>query len=307
MAVFKNLKQKLSKTREGLVGKIQKLVVNRKKIDEDLIDEIEEILIGSDVSLKVTEELIDQLNEVIRQEGYAEPDEVMNALKDTLHRFIEDIDSDWHEHFFHPKQKPYVVMVAGVNGTGKTTTIGKLANLYAQNNKKVLLAAADTFRAAASEQLEIWAKRANVDIVRTQSGADPAAIAFDSLAAAKARDIDVLIVDTAGRLHTKVNLMNEIAKIKRVLSKKMPDAPHEILLVLDASTGQNGLAQARQFTEAIGVSGLVLTKLDGTAKGGAVFSIRDELNLPVRFIGLGEGIDDLAEFKAADFVEALFQ
>jgi fused signal recognition particle receptor len=310
MSVFQNLKQKLSKTRAGLVGKIQKLMVNRKKIDEDLIDEIEEILIGSDVSLKVTEALIEQLKEVIRREGYAEPDEVMTALKDTLYRFIDDSAAsgkNWHESFLNPVTKPFVILVAGVNGTGKTTTIGKLAYLFSRNNKKVLLAAADTFRAAAAEQLEIWAKRANVEIIRTQSGADPAAIAFDSLVAAKAREIDVVIVDTAGRLHTKVNLMNEISKIKRVLTKQMPDAPHEVLLVLDASTGQNGLNQAREFTLAVGVTGLILTKLDGTAKGGAVFSIRDELNLPVRFIGLGEGLEDLAEFNAGEFVEALFQ
>lgn len=310
MSLFQSLKQKLSKTRAGLVGKIQNLMIGRQKIDEDLINEIEEILIGSDVSLKVTETLIEQLNEVVRREGFAEPEEVMTALKETLYRFIDspgESEQNWHANFINPVVRPLVVLVAGVNGTGKTTTIGKLAHLFSKNNKKVLLAAADTFRAAASEQLEIWARRANVEIIRTQSGADPAAIAYDSLVAAKARSVDVLIVDTAGRLHTKVNLMNEMAKIKRVLAKQMPDAPHEVLLVLDASTGQNGLNQAREFSQAVGVTGLILTKLDGTAKGGAIFSIRDELNLPVRFIGLGEGLEDLAEFNAGEFVEALFQ
>lgn len=309
MSVFGSLKNKLSKTREGIVGKIQRLVVNKRKIDDELLEEIEEILISSDISVDVTMNIIDQLQEDIRKQGYADVDELMAVLKQTMLEILSESDESngsWHQTFFNPGKKPYVVLVAGVNGTGKTTTIGKLANLYSKKGKTVLLAAADTFRAAACEQLEVWAKRADVDIIRNQAGADPASIAYDSLSAAIAREVDVLIVDTAGRLHTKVNLMNEITKIRRVLTKQVADAPHEVLLVLDASTGQNGLTQARQFTDAVGVTGLVLTKLDGTAKGGVIFSIRDELNLPVRFIGLGEGIDDLDEFKPTEFVEALF-
>jgi fused signal recognition particle receptor len=309
MAVFGGLRKKLSKTREGIVGKIQTLVINKRKIDDELLEEIEEILIGSDISVDVTMDIIERLQELIRKRGYADSKELMAVLKECMLELLSGPDEDngtWHRTFFNPDPKPYVILVAGVNGTGKTTTMGKLANLFSKSGKKVLLAAADTFRAAACEQLEIWARRSNVDIIRTQAGADPAAVAYDSLTAAQARDVDVLIVDTAGRLHTKINLMNEISKIRRVITKQISAAPHEVLLVLDASTGQNGLAQARQFTDAVGVTGLVLTKLDGTAKGGVIFSIRDELNLPVRFIGLGEGIDDLEEFNPEQFVEALF-
>ena len=310
MSVFGNLKQKLTKTREGIVGKIQSLVIARKKIDVDLLDEIEEILISSDVSVNVTLQIIEKLQQTIQQQGYTKAEEVLQVLKQSMTEFIDGAtpgDQTWQQNFFNPTEKPFVVLVAGVNGTGKTTTIGKLAHRYVRQGKKVLLAAADTFRAAACEQLAIWAERANVDIIRNQPGADPAAVTYDSLAAAIARQVDVLIVDTAGRLHTKINLMQEISKIRRVLAKQMPSAPHEVLLVLDATTGQNGLSQARQFTEAIGVTGLILTKLDGTAKGGVVFSIRDELQLPVRFIGLGESIDDLEDFDGRQFVEALFQ
>ncbi|MBN2093067.1 signal recognition particle-docking protein FtsY [candidate division KSB1 bacterium] len=310
MSVFGKLREKLSRTRDGIVGKIQKLVVSRTRIDEGLLDEIEEILIGGDVSIDLAEEIIDILKSKIRQQGYIDTNEVLVVLKDTMAGFLLDsvsANEKWLNQFVNNAEKPLVILVAGVNGTGKTTTIGKLANLFAKSDKKVLLAAADTFRAAAGEQLEIWAERAGVDIVRNQPGADPAAVAFDSLTAAIARGIEVLIVDTAGRLHTKVNLMQEITKIRRVLARKMESAPHEIFLVLDASTGQNGLVQAQQFTEAIGVTGLILTKLDGTAKGGVVFSIRKQLDLPVRFIGLGEGIDDLELFNPQQFVEALFQ
>jgi fused signal recognition particle receptor len=211
------------------------------------------------------------------------------------------------ETYFDSPQVPFVIMVVGVNGTGKTTTIGKLAAQFKNKNKKVLIAAADTFRAAASDQLDIWAKRANVDIIKNQPGADPASVAYDSLQAAISRNLDVLIIDTAGRLHTKSNLMEELKKIRRVLCKLMPDAPHETLLVLDATTGQNGLSQAKQFTQVVGVTGIILTKLDGTAKGGIVLAISKELGLPVRFIGVGEKIDDLQPFDHTEFVEALFQ
>ena len=313
MAMFGTLKQRLSKTREGLVGKITTLVSTRHKIDEDLLEEIEEILIGADISVNVTFEMIDKLKTAVHQQGYVEPAEIISVLKEIMQQALAASNKDgetavsWWDHFLSGKDKPRVIMVVGVNGTGKTTTIGKLAHFFVRRKQKVLLAAADTFRAAASQQLEIWSERAKVDIVRNQAGADPGAVAFDALAAAKLRGIDVLIVDTAGRLHNKINLMNEISKIRRVLARGMTDAPHEVLLVLDASTGQNGLQQAKGFTEAVGVTGLVLTKLDGTAKGGIVFSIQDELNLPVRFIGLGERMEDLEEFDAAEFVEALFQ
>jgi len=277
MSVFGKLRDKLSRTRDGIVGKIQKLVVSRTRIDESLLDEIEEILIGGDVSIDLAEEIIDILKSKLRQQGYIDTNEVLVVLKENMAGFLLDsvsANEEWFQQFVNHPEKPLVILVAGVNGTGKTTTIGKLANLFMKSGKKVLLAAADTFRAAAGEQLEIWAERAKVEIVRNQPGADPAAVAFDSLTAAIARGIEVLIVDTAGRLHTKVNLMQEITKIRRVLARKMESAPHEIFLVLDASTGQNGLIQAQQFTEAIGVTGLILTKLDGTAKGGVVFSIR---------------------------------
>lgn len=310
MAVFGKLRKKLTKTREGIVGKIQRLVVSKKKIDEELLEEIEEILITSDISVNVTLSIMEKLQIAIKKHGYTESEDVIKILKNVMYDLIDgdnEKNTNWPDQFFNPVEKPFVVLVAGVNGTGKTTTIGKLAHQFSKAGKKVLLAAADTFRAAACEQLEIWAQRANVDIIRNQPGADPAAIAFDSLTAALARDVDVLLVDTAGRLHTKVNLMQEITKIRRVLQKKVPSAPHEVLLVLDASTGQNGLNQAREFTGAIGVTGLILTKLDGTAKGGVIFSIREELNLPVRFIGLGESIEDLEIFDARQFVEALFQ
>lgn len=310
MSVFGKLREKLSRTRDGIFGKIQKLVVSRTRIDENLLNDIEEILIGGDVSIDLAEEIIENLKSAIRQQGYVNTDEVISVLKNTMAGFLldsESVNEKWYAEIANRSEKPLVILVAGVNGTGKTTTIGKLANLFAKSGKKVLLAAADTFRAAAGEQLEIWAERAGVDIIRNQPGADPAAVAFDSLTAAVVRGVEVLIVDTAGRLHTKVNLMQEITKIRRVLSRKMETAPHEVFLVLDASTGQNGLVQAQQFTEAIGVTGLILTKLDGTAKGGVVFSIRKQLNLPVRFIGLGEGIDDLELFNPRQFVEALFQ
>lgn len=313
MAMFGVLKQRLSKTREGLVGKITTLVTARRKIDDDFLEEVEEILISADISVNVTFEIIDKLKAAIQQQGYTESSEIISVLKSIMQEQLDDSDREtdttvsWEDHFLSGGDKPRVIMVVGVNGTGKTTTIGKLANFFAKKNQKVLLAAADTFRAAASQQLEVWSERAKVDIIRNQAGADPGAVAFDALTAAKQRGVDVLIVDTAGRLHNKINLMNEISKIRRVLTKGMPDAPHEVLLVLDASTGQNGLLQAKAFTEAVGVTGLVLTKLDGTAKGGVVFSIRDELDLPVRFIGLGEGMEDLEAFDAAEFVEALFQ
>lgn len=303
------LKKGLSKTREGLVGKITNIIKIHKRIDDELLDEIEEILIAGDIGVDETLEILEELKSEIKKIGYQNPEELLTVLRKSMTHLMREGDGELQDEFdfFGTIEKPFVIMVVGVNGTGKTTTIGKLAYLFKTRGKRVLLSAADTFRAAASEQLDIWAKRAGVDIVRNQSGADPASVAYDSLNAAIARGVDVLIVDTAGRLHTKVNLMEEIKKIRRVLNKLLQSVPQEVFLVLDATTGQNGLNQAQQFLDTVGVTGLILTKLDGTAKGGIVFSIRRKLNLPVRFIGVGEAIDDLEVFNAQQFVETLFQ
>jgi fused signal recognition particle receptor len=308
--MINKLKQKLFKTREGFVGKVKTTVNSRKEINEDLYEELEEILISGDLGVDLSLSMIEEVREKVMDLGVKKPENIIKFFKSAMLKTLDNDSSKTQPKIngsnFSPGKKPYVIMVVGVNGTGKTTTIGKLAALFHRQNNKVLLAAADTFRAAASEQLEIWAQRAGVDIIRNQPGADPAAVAFDSLQAAKSRGVDVLIVDTAGRLHTKSNLMEELKKINRVLRKVIPDAPHETLLVLDATTGQNGLSQAKQFTEAVGVNGIVLTKLDGTAKGGIVLSISNELGLPVKFIGVGEQVDDLEPFDSAEFIEALF-
>ncbi len=310
-SIFEKFKQGLAKTREGLFGEITKLVKNKYTVDDELLEQIEEVLIGADLGVETSLSVIEQLQNYVNREGFNEPEELTAFLKSELTKHLTKTAGSENgaaaTDFFNPTIKPFVVMVVGVNGTGKTTTIGKLAKIFHDSGQKVLLAAADTFRAAASEQLEIWAKRAGVDVVRTQTGGDPAAVAFDALKAAIAREVDVLIVDTAGRLHTKVNLMEELKKINRVLGKAMETAPHEVLLVLDASTGQNALAQAKQFKEAVPVTGLVVTKLDGTAKGGMVLTVQNQLDLPVRFVGLGESMDDLKPFDSEIFVEALFQ
>jgi fused signal recognition particle receptor len=309
--MINKLTQKLIKTRDSFIGKVAAAIKSHNEINEDLFESLEEILIGGDLGVALSMRLISDVKEKVADLGIKNPDNIIRFLKSAM---LQTLDSQkaasqlaWQDSYFSPSQKPFVIMVVGVNGTGKTTTIGKLAAHFFRQNNKVLLAAADTFRAAASEQLEVWAKRAGVDIIRNQPGADPAAVAFDAIQAAKSRNLDVLIVDTAGRLHTKSNLMEEMKKIHRVLSKVIPEAPHEILLVLDAITGQNGLNQAKQFTQAVGVSGIVLTKLDGTAKGGIVLAISDELKLPVKFIGIGEKIDDLQPFDPIEFIEALFQ
>ena len=303
------LKEKLFKTREGIVGKVNARVRSYKEINEDLFDEIEEILISGDIGIDASVTLIDEVREKVNELGIKKPDNILRFLKSAM---LRAFDSDGQqpqidEKYFETQQHPFVILVVGVNGTGKTTTIGKMAAQFKMHNKKVLVSAADTFRAAASDQLDIWAKRADVDIIRNQPGADPASVAYDSLQAALSRNLDVLIIDTAGRLHTKSNLMEELKKIRRVLGKLMPDVPHETLLVLDATTGQNGLNQAKQFADAVGVTGIVLTKLDGTAKGGIVLAISKELGLPVKFIGVGEKIEDLQPFDHTEFVEALFQ
>lgn len=304
--LFKKLTSSLSKTRAGFVDKLVGIVKGHNQIDDALFEELEETLLAGDVGVAATTRILSDLKERVRRNGFQSPEEVSAILKSEMEACLQ-LDSDGTRDFFEPPERPYVLLIVGVNGTGKTTTIGKLAYQFRQRGRRVLLAAADTFRAAASEQLEIWAQRAGADIVHTQPGADPAAITFDALKAAIARGMDVLIVDTAGRLHTKVNLMEELRKIHRVLSKQLPWAPHEVLLVLDATTGQNGLNQARQFADTVGVSGIVLTKLDGTAKGGIVFAISQELKIPIKFIGVGEGIEDLEPFDAKAFVEALFK
>lgn len=294
---FNRLKTGLSKTRQSLSNRFDAILSGNRKIDEEVLEEIEEVLITSDIGVSTSMALIERISK--KADKISSVDDFKSLLKDEMLSLI-DID-----HTEHVSTKPYVIMVVGVNGVGKTTTIGKLAAKYTSEGKKVLLAAADTFRAAAVEQLEIWASRAKADLVKHKDKADPAAVAYDSIEAAIARDVDVVIVDTAGRLHTKVNLMEQLKKIKRSIGKKIPDAPHETLLILDATTGQNAVSQAKLFNEDISITGIVLTKLDGTAKGGIVLSISHSLNVPIEYIGIGEAIDDLQNFDPKLFIDAL--
>ena len=302
---FKKLKKGLTNTKDNFVSHVKAVVGLHAKIDDCLLDDLEEVLIKSDIGISATEKIVEGLKGRVKAEGERESVGVISLLKSEIAQILRS--ENHRESFFDIDTKPYVIMVVGVNGTGKTTSIGKLANTFKQNGKSVLIAACDTFRAAAVEQLEIWAKRVGCDFVRSTPGSDSASVAFDAVQAAKSRGIDVVIIDTAGRLHTKVNLMEELRKIKRVIAKAEPSAPHEVLLVIDATTGQNGIQQVKVFDEALGLSGLILTKLDGTAKGGIVIAIADEFKVPVRFIGLGEQLDDLDEFSPKDFVEALFE
>ncbi len=298
MGFFSRLSDKLSRTKERLFGNIEDLFSRWKKVDPQVLEELEEILITSDMGVAVTERLMEK----IKSSRANNIDDIRNILKDEIYNILTS-----HEGALNiPDAHPAVILVVGVNGTGKTTTIGKLADRFRQEGKRVVLAAADTFRAAAIEQLVIWGERSGAYVIHHKSGADPAAVVFDALAAAKARDGDILIVDTAGRLHTKVNLMEELKKIKRVLAREHPGSPHEVLLVLDATTGQNALIQARMFSENIGVTGIALTKLDGTAKGGIILAITEETSIPVKLIGVGEKVEDLQDFNAREFVEALF-
>lgn len=300
---FERLKQGLKKTKEGLVGRIDTLVLGKKVIDADTLEELEEILITSDIGVKTTVELIRTLEQRLGRNELKDGEALRSALKEEIlarleaHHRVLDISG----------RQPFVLLVIGVNGVGKTTTIGKLASRFSASGKKVLLAAADTFRAAAAEQLESWGERSGVAVIRHKEGADPSAVVFDACRAAVARQADILIVDTAGRLHTKVNLMEEMKKIRRVIDREIPGAPHETLLVVDAATGQNAISQARLFKDAAGVTGLALTKLDGTAKGGIVVAVSHEFCLPVRYIGVGESIDDLRDFNPREFTDALFQ
>lgn len=300
-SIVDRLRSGLSKTRLVLNERLARVVGTRRIVDDLLLDQLEEALIAADVGVAASEKLIAQLRVALRSVPATSTEEVRRILQEQMVALLDRGGTPERVLANHP----HVILVVGVNGTGKTTTIGKLAHYHRQQGRKVLLGAADTFRAAASEQLTVWAERAGVEVVRTNPGADPAALAFDALNAALARAVDILIVDTAGRLHTKVNLMEEVRKIRRVLDRRLPGAPHEVLLVIDATTGQNGLAQAQQFTQATGVTGIVLTKLDGTARGGIAVAICQELGVPVRWVGLGEGIEDLAPFHPREFVEGL--
>ena len=303
------LKEGLMKTRDDVMRKVSRVIRAKRKIDDALLDEIEEILILGDVGVTTTARIIDRVRERVKKERYEDASELLRLMKEEVAELFEkhDVRMDGNAIELPAGARPFVIMVVGINGVGKTTTIGKLAYNYRSSGKKVVIGAADTFRAAANEQLEVWAKRADVDIIQQQHGSDPAAVAFDTLQAALARQADVVIIDTAGRLHTKVNLMEELKKIKRVMGKLMPDAPQEVLLVLDAATGQNAIQQAQQFSAAVEVTGLVITKLDGTAKGGVVIGVSGEMRVPVKYIGVGEKIDDLQVFDSESFIDTLFE
>lgn len=302
-----NLDKGLSKTKESLFKKLGRLLAGKGKVDDDVLDELEEILITSDVGVDTTLKIIDRIEQRVRRDKYQGTDELNKILREEIAALLAENEKSSVEDFDLPESGlPYVIMVVGVNGVGKTTTIGKLAYRFTKAGKKVVLGAADTFRAAAIEQLCVWAERVNVPIVKQQMGSDPASVAFDTLSSAKAQGADVVIIDTAGRLHNKINLMNELSKIKNVMQKVVPGAPNEVLLVLDGSTGQNAFEQAKQFSKATEVTALAITKLDGTAKGGVVIGVSDQFNIPVKYIGIGEGIEDLQLFDKNAFVESLF-
>lgn len=301
MGLFAKIKEGLKKTRDSVVGQIDSMLKSFTKIDEELFEELEELLVMGDVGVATSQKICEELRKKVKKEGVTNPKEI--------HRLLEEIVSEMLEggQELNINTKPSVILVIGVNGVGKTTTIGKLANNLRKDGKKVLLSAADTFRAAAIDQLEVWADRSGCDIVKQNEGSDPAAVVFDSIHAAKKRKADVIIADTAGRLHNKKHLMDELAKISRIIDRELPDADKEVLLVLDATTGQNAVNQAREFKNAAGITGIVLTKLDGTAKGGVVLSIKEELDVPVKYIGVGEQIDDLQPFDPQQFARALFE
>lgn len=299
---FSRLRDRLHKTREQFINRMDRLVLGRKKIDMDLLDELEEVLITSDLGVRTTQLLLEKVAEKIKRQELKDPEKLRDQLREEITRILSVESSAWDPR----SARPFVIMIIGVNGVAKTTTIGKLAHQFKSEGLKVMLVAADTFRAAAVEQLSLWGERVNVPVVKQKSGSDPSAVAFDAMDAAVSRGMDIVLLDTAGRMHTKVNLMEELKKVQRVVNRKDLSAPHEVLLVLDASTGQNALSQARLFKEEIGVTGLILTKLDGTAKGGIIVAISDELQLPVRYIGIGESLDDLRPFDPEEFTKALF-
>ena len=297
----------LEKTKSSFFSKITRAVAGKSKVDDDVLDELEEILVTSDVGVDTTLRIIERIEERVARDKYVGTDELTSILRDEIAQLLTENRSDDIEEFTVPENnKPHVIMVVGVNGVGKTTTIGKLAYQFKQRGLSVYLGAGDTFRAAAVEQLDIWGERVGVPVIKQKMGADPASVAFDAVSSAKAHNADVVIIDTAGRLHNKINLMNELTKIKNVMGKIVPDSPHEVLLVLDGSTGQNAFEQAKQFTAATEVTGLAITKLDGTAKGGVVIGISDQFKIPVKYIGLGEGIEDLQVFRRKEFVDTLF-
>jgi len=299
MALFR-VKEGLKKTREGVFSKITRLMTGRRKIDENLLEELEEILISGDVGVDTTFYIIEQIRERVKKERYESSEELDGIIRNEIIKLLDVPESSEYP------IKPRIILVVGVNGTGKTTSIAKLAHYYKQQNKKVLLAAADTFRAAAIEQLSIWGQRTGCDVIKHQQNADPAAVVFDAVNAARARDMDYLIIDTAGRLHTKINLMTELEKIRRIIERQIADAPHEVILVLDAGNGQNALRQANEFVKSARVDSIFLAKLDGTAKGGIVLAIRKTLGIPVKYIGLGEKVTDMELFNPTEFVEGLF-
>jgi fused signal recognition particle receptor len=302
------LDQGLEKTKTNVFTKISKAILGKSVVDEEVLDDLEEILISADVGVKTTIKIIENIEKRVSKDKYLGTSELNRILKEEISILLEANNNDNLIGFdFEKRPTPYVIMVVGVNGVGKTTTIGKLAHQFKSAGKNVILGASDTFRAAAVDQLKIWSERAKVGFVSQGMGADPASVAFDTLKSAIAQNTDVVIIDTAGRLHNKVNLMNELSKIKRVMQKLIPEAPHEILLVLDASTGQNAIEQAKQFTAATEVNALALTKLDGTAKGGVVIGISDQFNVPVKYIGVGEGLNDLQLFNRIEFVDSLFK
>ena len=300
MGLFKKIKEGLKKTRDSVVSQIDSMLKSFTKIDEELFEELTELLVMGDVGIQTAEQITDELRVKVKKEGIKDPNEITKLLQEVVADMLRGDEE------LKISTKPSIILVIGVNGVGKTTTIGKLANNLKKQGKSVLLAAADTFRAAAIEQLEIWADRSGCDIVKQNEGSDPAAVIYDAISAAKARNTDVIICDTAGRLHNKKHLMDELAKIGRVIDRELPDADKEYLLVLDATTGQNAVNQAEQFSKATGITGIVLTKLDGTAKGGVVLAIKNGLGIPVKYIGVGEQIDDLQEFVPEDFAKTLF-
>jgi len=297
----------LSKTKENVFTKLTRAVAGKSKVDDEVLDELEEVLVTSDVGVDTTLKIIERIEKRVAKDKYVTTNELTAILREEIAALLAENNTEDEDGFIIPEdKKPYVIMVVGVNGVGKTTTIGKLANQFKKAGKSVYLGAADTFRAAAVEQLVIWSERVGVPIVKQKMGSDPASVAYDTLSSAKANNADIVIIDTAGRLHNKINLMNELTKIKNVMKKVVPDAPHEVLLVLDGSTGQNAFEQAKQFTAATEVNALAVTKLDGTAKGGVVIGISDHFRIPVKYIGLGEGIDDLQVFNKKEFVDSLF-
>ena len=302
MSFFEKLKQGLTRTKEAITGKVNEVFSNFRKVDENLLEELEEALILSDVGAETAMKIVDNLRKRIRLEKIEDSEKVKDALKEEIYKILTEKDNS-----LNLSTKPAVMLVVGVNGAGKTTSIGKIAANLKAEGKKVLVAAADTFRAAAIEQLEVWTERAGVDIIKRPEGSDPASVVFDAISKTKSGDYDVVIIDTAGRLHTKKNLMDELGKMQRIIDRELPDAAKEVLIVLDGTTGQNALIQAKEFSEVTNITGIILTKLDGTAKGGVVIGICSELNVPVKLIGVGEKIEDLQVFNAEEFAKALFE